>query len=76
MGLGLPWQSSGFRLCASNAGGREFDPWLENWNPDALWCRQKKKKKDRPKLELLPMAGGIVKWNDHFGKQNGSSLKC
>ena len=45
MGLGLPWQSSGFRLCASNAGGREFDPWLENWNSDALWCRQKKKKR-------------------------------
>ena len=28
------------------------------------------------KSEPLYMAGRIVKWCNHFGKQSGSSLKC
>ena len=72
MGLGLPWQSSGFRLCASNARGVSLIP---GWGARIpMPCEADKKKKKKTGQNWNP--GGAVKWNDHFGKQSGSSLEC
>lgn len=67
MGLGLPWQSVSSALCFQ-CKGREFDP---GWELESQ-CHAKQTKKKKRQAQTGTLVGA-VKWNDHFGKQSGSS---
>lgn len=44
---GLPWQSSGLRLCPSTAGDADSIPGWETKILHTAWCGQKKKTKEK-----------------------------